>query len=73
MVHWRDMVKKPNPLKRLPAAFFENEAGNMPVREWLMSLSSDDRKVIGDDIRVAEFGWPLGMPLCRSITSRKGL
>ena len=45
----------------------------MPVREWLLSLSSDDRKVIGDDIRAAEFGWPLGMPLCRCITSRKGL
>ena len=31
------------------------------------------RTVIGDDIRAAEFGWPLGMPLYRTITSRKGL
>ena len=73
MVRFANMVKKSTPLKRLPAAFFENEAGNMPVREWLLSLSGDDRRVIGDDIRAAEFGWPLGMPLCRSITSRKGL
>lgn len=45
----------------------------MPVREWLLSLSDDDRKVIGDDIRTAEFGWPIGMPLCRSISGRSGL
>lgn len=59
--------------KRLPARFFESDRGRIPVREWLLSLSSEDRKVIGDDIRTAEFGWPIGMPLCRSIKSRKGL
>lgn len=59
--------------KRLPARFFESNRGRVPVREWLLSLSSEDRKVIGDDIRTAEFGWPIGMPLCRSIKSRKGL
>ena len=67
------MEKKPTALKRLPAAFFENQAGNMPVREWLLSLSDNDRKTIGDDIRTAEFGWPIGMPLCRSIIGCKGL
>jgi len=45
----------------------------MPVRERLLSLSDEDRKAIGDDIRTAEFGWPIGMPLCRSIVARKGL
>ncbi len=45
----------------------------MPVRDWLLSLSDADRKAIGDDIRTAEFGWPIGMPLCRSISGRKGL
>ncbi|MEQ8698367.1 MAG: type II toxin-antitoxin system RelE/ParE family toxin [Bauldia litoralis] len=45
----------------------------MPVREWLLALSPEDRKAIGDDIRTAEFGWPIGMPLCRSIKGRKGL
>lgn len=59
--------------KRLPARFFESEAGRVPVREWLLDLSADDRKAIGDDIRTAEFGWPIGMPLCRSIKGRKGL
>jgi antitoxin HicB len=52
------MAKRQIPEKRLPAAFFENDSGKMPVREWLLDLSDDDRKVIGDDIRTAEFGWP---------------
>ena len=52
--------------KQLPARFFESETGRAPVREWLLDLSADGRKAIGDDIRTAEFGWPVGMPLCRS-------
>jgi phage-related protein len=36
-------------------------------------LPDEDRKIIGDDLRTLEFGWPLGMPLCRSISSRRGL
>ena len=59
--------------KRLPARFFEAETGNVPVRDWLLSLTPEDRKAIGDDIRTAEFGWPVGMPLCRSLKGRKGL
>jgi phage-related protein len=59
--------------KILPARFFESDAGRVPVRDWLLSLSPEDRKAIGDDIRTVEFGWPVGMPLCRSIKGRKGL
>ena len=62
-----------NGLKKLPARFFEQDTGNVPVRDWLLSLSAEDRKIVGDDIRAAEFGWPVGMPLCRSITGQKGL
>lgn len=62
-----------NSAKRLPARFFESDSGRMPVREWLLDLARDERKRIGDDIRTAEFGWPVGMPLCRSISSHKGL
>jgi phage-related protein len=62
-----------NELKQLPARFFESDAGRVPVREWLVALPPEDRKIIGDDIRTAEFGWPVGMPLCRSITGHKGL
>ncbi|OWU66792.1 type II toxin-antitoxin system RelE/ParE family toxin [Marinibacterium profundimaris] len=60
-------------LKKLPAKFFQQESGREPVRDWLLALSEDDRKSIGDDIRTAEFGWPVGMPLCRKIAGRRGL
>jgi phage-related protein len=54
-------------VKRLPAAFYELPSGREPVREWLKSLSGDDRKIIGEDIKYVEFGWPVGMPLCRAL------
>jgi phage-related protein len=28
---------------------------------------AEDRKRIGEDIKTVEFGWPIGMPVCRSI------
>ena len=62
-----------NEPKRLPARFFEAASGAVPVREWLLSLPPEDRKIIGTDIRTAEFGWPVGMPLCRAISGRKGM
>lgn len=34
---------------------------------WLKSLPEDDRKIIGKDIAKVEFGWPVGMPYCRSL------
>jgi phage-related protein len=52
-------------MKRLPASFYRTRAGREPVRDWLKSLSIDDRKIIGGDIRTVEFGWPVGMPVCR--------
>lgn len=59
--------------KRIRARFFESDLGKLPMRDWLLSLPREDRKIIGDDIATAEFGWPVGMPLCRSISGRKGL
>jgi len=60
-------------LKRLPAAFFQTDAGNEPVRDWLKGLGDEERKAIGDDIRDCEFAWPIGMPLCRSLKGCAGL
>jgi len=67
------VMKRTAIVKRLPAAFFQAESGRMPVREWLLSLTDADRKAVGDDIRTTEFGWPVGMPLCRSLSGFKGL
>ena len=51
----------------LVVAFYRTDAGNEPVREWLKSLSREDKKIIGEDIKTAQFGWPLGMPLIRKL------
>lgn len=53
--------------KRLPARFYRTDSGREPVREWLKNLDLADRKVIGEDIKDAEFSWPIGMPLVRSL------
>jgi phage-related protein len=56
--------------KRVPAVFYRTAAGGEPVREWLKALpSSEDRKRVGEDIKTVEFGWPLGMPVCRPLGS----
>jgi phage-related protein len=54
--------------KRAPVIFFRTEAGGEPVRDWLKSLpSTEDRKRIGEDIKTVEFGWPVGMPVCKPL------
>ena len=53
--------------KSVPAIFYRTEAGGEPVRDWLKELSSEDRKRIGEDIKTVEFGWPIGMPVCRPL------
>lgn len=52
---------------RLQVIFFRTEMGNEPVREWLKSLPRDDKKVIGEDVKTVQFGWPLGMPAIRKM------
>ena len=47
----------------LDVRFFCTDVGTEPVREWLKSLAAIDRKIIGEDIKTVQFGWPLGMPL----------
>ncbi|MCC7461613.1 MAG: type II toxin-antitoxin system RelE/ParE family toxin [Gammaproteobacteria bacterium] len=54
-------------IKKLPAAFYRTAAGNEPVREWLKVLDEADRRIVGQDIATAEYGWPVGMPVCRSL------
>lgn len=58
-------------MKRLPASFYASPTGREPVRDWLKGLDPADRKIIGEDIKDVEFSWPIGMPLCRSLS--KGL
>lgn len=54
-------------LKRIAVAFYHLPSGREPVREWLKSLPAADRHAIGEDIATLEWGWPVGMPLCRPL------
>jgi phage-related protein len=37
------------------------------VRDWLKSLPFDEKRIIGEDIKTVQFGWPLGMPIVRKL------
>jgi phage-related protein len=60
----------PDQPKKLQAAFFRSLSGAEPVRDWLRALSIADRRAVGYDIGLVEFGWPIGMPLCRPLGKR---
>jgi phage-related protein len=49
--------------RKLDVVFFRTDAGSEPVREWLLSLTKDERKAIGDDVLKVQFCWPIGKPL----------
>jgi phage-related protein len=53
--------------KKLPAFFYKTPGSNEPVRDWLKRLSDEDRRIVGRDVQKVEFGWPIGMPYCRSL------
>jgi len=54
-------------LIEIPVVFYRTGAGAEPVRDWLRGLSAEDRRTIGTDLATVQFGWPIGMPLCRSL------
>lgn len=53
---------------RLTVRFYRSPTGSEPVRDWLLELDREARRVIGVDIKTVELGWPLGMPLVRKLT-----
>jgi len=54
-------------LKPIPLRFWKSASGREPVREWLNELPREDQKTIGRDLAKLQFGWPVGMPLCRPL------
>lgn len=51
----------------LEVKFFKTDTGIEPAREWLRSLPGDEKKLIGEDIKTVQYGWPIGMPLVRKL------
>jgi phage-related protein len=54
-------------LEPIPVAFWRTGKGKEPVREWLKEMPKADRTKIGEDLATLQYGWPVGMPLCRSM------
>lgn len=63
MVHFNAMSNLPI----LRVVFFRTLAGREPVRDWLLDMDKEDRKIIGEDVKLVQFRWPLGMPLVRKL------
>jgi phage-related protein len=59
------MEKKQAP--EVPVRFYQSATGREPVLEWLRDLDRNDRRAIGLDLMRVQFGWPIGMPLVRSL------
>lgn len=47
--------------------FQESGSGKEPVRDWIKDLTKKDQKIIGHDLMVVQYNWPLGMPLVKNI------
>jgi len=59
------MTKSLNPI---PLVFWRSATNREPVREWLNELSREDKRSIGRDIAKVQYGWPMGLPLCRPLS-----
>jgi phage-related protein len=52
----------------IPFVFWRSATNREPVREWLNELSRGDKRIIGRDIAKVQYGWPVGLPLCRPLS-----
>ena len=55
------------PPRAIPVYFYRTAPGGEPVRDWLRELPTEDRQRIGRALALVQYGWPVGMPLCRSL------
>ncbi len=55
------------PPSAIPVVFYRTAQGGEPVRDWLKALPTEDRRRIGHDLGLVQYGWPVGMPLRRSL------
>jgi phage-related protein len=51
----------------IPVRFYRTSSGTGPVLEWLRALPKEDRHAVGIDLMRVQVGWPIGMPLVRSL------
>ena len=54
-------------MRKIEMVFFQTASGKEPVREWLLALSPENRREIGQDLMRVQYRWPVGMPLVRPL------
>lgn len=59
--------KMTDDLKPIPLQFWKSNTGREPTRDWFKNLPVGDRAVFGKDLKRVQYGWPLGMPLVKSV------
>ena len=47
--------------------FYETASGNEIVLDFIRQLSAEEKKVVGEDLKAVQIGFPIGMPLCRPL------
>ena len=47
--------------------FYETPSGRPVILEWLRSFDKPDRAILGFDLKRVQFGFPMGLPLSRSL------
>ena len=57
----------PKELRPLPLQFWRSNSGREPTRDWFQELPAVDRAVLGHDMKPVQYGWPIGMPLVKSL------
>jgi phage-related protein len=56
------------PISPFPFVFWRQPAsGKQPVLKWLQKLDEEGLRKMSAAMRTVQFGWPLGMPLVRSM------
>jgi phage-related protein len=49
------------------ARFYRTAADREVVRDWIRDFSKEDQRILGRDLLKVQQGFPLGLPLCRSL------
>lgn len=55
-------MAKQKSIPKLHAVFYKTEMGSEPVKDWLLSITKEDRRQIGEEISYVHFKWPIGKP-----------
>ena len=48
-------------------SLYKTPAGRPVIKEWLRSFDRSDCAILGEDLKTLQIGFPIGLPLCRSL------